>query len=114
MPDHSVRIIWLPVEPGAGGEFMRLRHRLSGNDHDANARPAVMHLSGERQAVDPSRHIYVGEDQLHIGIPLQEFDRLVTVRGLDYPKTSVSEDADSRKAYQRFVFDDQDQGRNVQ
>jgi two-component sensor histidine kinase len=51
MPDDSVRIVGLSVEPGAGGQLVRLRPGLSGNDDDANVRPAATHLTGERQAV---------------------------------------------------------------
>src|ERR1700730_11095700 len=68
MPDHGVRIIGLLVEMRAGGEFPGLRHRPCGSDDDTNARPAVMHLPSERQSVDGSRQVYVGEEQLHVGV----------------------------------------------
>lgn len=83
MPDHRVRIAGLPVETGAGGEFLGLRHRPCRSDDDANVRPAVMHLPGERQSVDGSRQVYVAEEQLHIGVRRQQFERLVAVHCLD-------------------------------
>jgi two-component sensor histidine kinase len=54
IPDDSVRIVGLSVEPGAGRKLVRLRPGLSGNDDDANVRPAATHLTGQRQAVDRS------------------------------------------------------------
>jgi hypothetical protein len=67
MPDHKLRIVGLAVETAAGTEFMRLRRGPSRNDDDANVRPAVIHRSGERQAVYHSREVHVREEHLHFG-----------------------------------------------
>jgi hypothetical protein len=88
MPDHSVRIVGLAVEAAAGGKFVGLRHQLSGNDDDANVRPAVSRLPSEGQAVDRSRQAYVGEEQPHFGIRVEEFERLLAIHGLDHPETA--------------------------
>jgi hypothetical protein len=51
MPDHGVRAVGLPVELAACWKLVRCGNRLTGNDYDANVRPAATHLTGERQAV---------------------------------------------------------------
>jgi hypothetical protein len=111
MPDYSVRIIGLPVEMAAGGKLARPRRCLSGNHNDANARPALMHLSGKRQAVKCSRQVDVGEEQLNVGIRLEEFERLVAVARFDYLETGVGEHAGAEEARQRLVFDHQNRDR---
>jgi hypothetical protein len=95
------------VETAAGWELVELRRRPSGNEDDANVRPAVAHLPGERQAVDRPWQVDVRKEQLHFGIHAEDFERLITVSGLDRPKTGVNEQADTQSAHQRLVFDDQ-------
>ena len=58
-----------------------------------------MHLTGERQAVDGSGQVYVGKEQPHVGIRLEEFEGLVTVHRLDHLETGVGEHADAQDAH---------------
>jgi hypothetical protein len=106
MPDHEIPIVGLAVETAAGWELVELR-RPSGNEDDANVRPAVTHLPGERQAVDRPWQVDVRKEQLHSGIRAEDCERFLTVSGLDRPKAGVGEQADTESAHQRLVFDDQ-------
>jgi hypothetical protein len=107
MPDNKIPIVGLAVETAAGRELVESRHRSSGNDDDTNMRPAVAHLPCKRQTVDRPWQVDVRKEQLHLGICAEDFERLITVSGLDRPKTGVCEQADTQSAHQRLVFDDQ-------
>jgi hypothetical protein len=115
VPDHSGWTVGLLFKSRAGREFIEPQRRPRGSDHDADVRPSVANLPGKRQAVHCSRHSYVGEKQLNVGISIEQFQRFVTVRGLDGSKTSIRKHAGRGEAYQRFVFDDKNhwiQGRH--
>jgi hypothetical protein len=107
MADHKIPIVGLAVEAATRRELVELRRRPSGNEDDANVRPAVTHLPGKRQAVDRPWQVDVRKEQLHFGIRAEDFERLITVGGLDRTKTGVSEQADTQGAHEHLVFDDQ-------
>jgi hypothetical protein len=69
-----------------------------------------MHPLGKSQAVDCSRHIDVREEQLNVGIRLEQFERLVTVHRLDHPETGIFKHANRREAKQRFIFNNENHG----
>jgi hypothetical protein len=69
-----------------------------------------MHPLGKSQAVDSSRHIDVREEQLNVGIRLEQFERLVTVRRLDHAETGILKHANRSEANQRFIFDNENHG----
>ena len=75
-------------------------------------RPTDTDQSGQRQAIDDSRHVYVSEEQLDVGIRCQYFERPVTVHSLDHAKPSVLENIDRREADQSLVFDDKNHALN--
>jgi hypothetical protein len=60
--------------------------------------------------VDCSRHIDVREEQLNVGIRLEQFERLVTVHRLDHPETGIFKHANRREANQRFIFNNENHG----
>ena len=89
---------------------MRSLYRSCRSKYNSDVRPAVMHPLGKSQAIDSSRHIDVREEQLNVGVRLEQFERLVTVHRLDHPETGIFKHANRREANQRFIFNNENQG----
>jgi hypothetical protein len=111
--DHLAGIQRFSAE-AAVFRYLALRQlQLPARQDDLDAAPALMDGEREPQAAHAARHLNIGKQQHDIGPGLQDGERFVGVSGLDRDKTGILDQIDRAHPQQHFVFDDEDDRRQL-
>jgi len=94
----------------AHGQRHLVGPRPPGRHDDSDVGPSQGHITSQVRPVHQSRHAYVGEKQLDVGICFEVLKRLGGISSLEYLVSRIQEHVGCSHALEHVVVDDQYQG----
>jgi hypothetical protein len=100
----------LAEEAAVGGSFRVGWFHLTGNQHDLDIGPTVMHGVREFQTVHAARHLNIRKQHGDVRAGLQNGERFIGVHSLDRSKSGILHDIGGTHAQDHLVLNDEHLG----
>ena len=96
---------WLGNEACFVWELARAGPNMSRRDNERDVRPGLGDFASEREAVERSRHLHIGEQQDNLGVSrFKKLERGIAAISLEHVKPSLFEDVDRVHADQEVII----------